>query len=130
MIRTSIGVVLLSLAIASPAAAAGGGPAARPATKTDLTLTYMADAGFAAAVKLSCDPVGGGHPEPAAACATLRRTGADPGRIDPADTMCILLYQPVRAEMRGRWQGRVVAWSHTYSNTCEMTRATEKLFSF
>ncbi|WP_433829308.1 SSI family serine proteinase inhibitor [Actinoplanes sp. CA-015351] len=111
------------------AVALGGGPAARPPAG-DLTLTYMADAGFASAVKLTCDPVGGGHPKGAEACALLRTIDADPARLPAGDRMCILLYQPVTAELKGVWQGRDVSWRHTYGNTCEMNRATGVLFQF
>jgi hypothetical protein len=101
-----------------------------PKTSAELTLSYTAEAGFAAAVKLSCDPPAGGHPKPAEACAVLRRVGADLGKLPPGDRMCVLLYQPVTAELKGVWRGRPVAWRHTYGNTCEMNRATGVLFQF
>ena len=59
------------LTTASPAAAAA------PA-KTKLTLIYMADAGYAAAVVLRCGPVGGAHPKGREACATLKKVGGKP----------------------------------------------------
>lgn len=119
MIHTMIGLVAMSAGLV-------GGPAPR----ADLTLTYEADAGFAAAVKLTCDPVGGGHPKPAQACTMLRKAGADPGKLEPGDSMCVLLYQPVKAELKGTWRGRSVQWTQTYGNTCEMNRATGVLFDF
>ncbi|MBM2615247.1 serine protease [Actinoplanes sp. LDG1-06] len=105
------------------------GSAPRP-TGSEVKLSYVADAGFATAVELSCDPPGGGHPKPVEACATLARVDADPDRIKPATTACILLYKPVTAELSGVWQGRVVSWKHRYGNTCEMRRATGELFRF
>ncbi|MEU4691196.1 SSI family serine proteinase inhibitor [Actinoplanes sp. NPDC023714] len=114
-------------ALIALAVAVAGGPAPRT---TDLTLTYMAEAGFASAVKLSCDPAGGGHPKPADACAVLERIDADPDRLPAGDRMCVLLYQPVTAELKGVWRGRDVLWRHTYGNTCEMNRATGVLFQF
>jgi hypothetical protein len=95
-----------------------------------LTLAYTASAGFADVVKLDCDPVGGGHPSGAAACATLDAADGDPERITPARTMCMTIYMPVDAEMTGTWHGRHVEWKHRYGNTCEMRRATGVLFAF
>ncbi|MBL7256557.1 SSI family serine proteinase inhibitor [Paractinoplanes lichenicola] len=106
-----------------------GGPP-RPGAQQELTLSYVADAGFAMAVKLTCDPPGGGHPLPAQACATLAATGADPDRIKPGTGACILLYKPVTATLSGTWQGREVSWQHRFGNTCEMRRATGVLFRF
>ncbi|GIF11902.1 SSI family serine proteinase inhibitor [Actinoplanes teichomyceticus] len=131
MVRICPGLAAVAvLAAGSPAVAAGGGPASRPAPRSELVLTYMAEAGYAAAVKLTCDPDGGGHPRPAEACATLSRVDADPARLQPADRYCILLYQPVTARLDGTWRGRPVAWTHTYGNGCEMSRATGVLFAF
>ena len=111
----------------------GYGSAPRPGTGTpkgQLTLSYLADAGFAAAVKLTCSPVGGGHPHAGAACRTLTRYDADPDRMTPATTACILLWSPVTAEIEGTWNGTAVRWTHRYGNSCEMRRATGVLFTF
>ncbi|GAA4599911.1 hypothetical protein BJY16_003260 [Actinoplanes octamycinicus] len=99
-------------------------------TGSRLVLTYAAGAGYATAVKLTCDPAGGGHPKPAQACAQLTRAGADPARIKPADRYCFLLYKPITARLAGTWRGRSVTWTHTYGNSCEMNRATGVLFDF
>ncbi|MCY1138662.1 SSI family serine proteinase inhibitor [Actinoplanes sp. Pm04-4] len=101
----------------------------RPADN-QITLSYQAQAGFAMAVKLTCDPPGGGHPRAVQACATLERVDADPSRIKRASTLCVLLYQPVTATMTGTWQGRQVSWTHRFGNTCDMRRATGDLFRF
>nr|WP_296071337.1 SSI family serine proteinase inhibitor [uncultured Actinoplanes sp.] len=102
----------------------GYGPAGQ------LTLSYLADAGFAAAVKLTCSPDGGGHPDAGAACRTLTRYDADPDRMTPAPTACILLWSPVTAQIQGTWHGAEVSWTHRYGNSCEMRRATGVLFTF
>ena len=111
-----------------PPAGRYGVPARGPGAQ--LTLSHLADAGHAAAVKLTCEPPGGGHPRAAAACATLERIDADPGRLTPAPTMCIMLYAPVTAEITGRWRGMTMKWTHRYGNSCEMRRATGVLFDF
>jgi hypothetical protein len=138
MIRTSIGLAAATLFIAGPAFAgpafagppdpgyAGGsrGPGA------DLTLTYMAQAGFAAAVKLQCDPPGGGHPKPADACAELTAVGGDPDRIEPGHGACMMIYAPITAQITGDWHGTAVTWHREYGNGCEMRRALGVLFAF
>jgi hypothetical protein len=120
------------LAVSGPAAAVGPGPAIRSAAapKADLVLSYMADAGYAAAVTLTCGPAGGAHPKPAKACAALAKAGGRPARLKPADTMCTLEYAPITAEIEGTWKGRAVRWSKTFPNSCDLTRATGVLFAF
>ncbi|MFI1988055.1 SSI family serine proteinase inhibitor [Actinoplanes sp. NPDC020271] len=127
-ICTSLAVAAAALAAAAPAAA---GPRPGPPTGSRLVLTRVAEAGGGAAtVELTCDPDGGGHPQPSRACADLSRAGANPGRLKPADRYCFLLYKPVTAQLRGVWRGRSVTWAHTYGNSCEMNRATGVLFDF
>jgi hypothetical protein len=98
--------------------------------RTALTLSYAADAGYAAAIKLGCDPATGPHPQKKQACSALAKAGGRPDRLAPARTMCYLVYAPVRADITGTWKGRRVTWSRTYGNKCEMTRATGVLFQF
>jgi hypothetical protein len=124
MIRTVVGAVAVTTALL-----VGAAPA-QATSQSHLTLTYMAQAGYADAVKLDCNPPGGPHPEAAQACEVLRSTGADPGRIKPAQVMCMMLYAPVTAQITGTWRGGRVKWSHRYGNSCEMTRATGVLFKF
>ena len=132
MFHTVVGSVAAAAALfAAGSGAVTPGPAAVAATpRARLTLTYMAEAGYAAAVKLTCVPDGGGHPAAAQACAALRTAGADPDKIKPARVMCMMLYAPVTAEITGVWRGTRVKWAHKYGNGCEMTRATGVLFKF
>jgi subtilisin inhibitor-like len=124
-----MGIVLTA---GSPAHATAGGPgeSARAAAETELTLSYTADAGYAAAVVVTCDPAGGVHPKVKKVCKTLAKVNGDPDLIKPAQTMCTLQYAPVTAEVTGTWRGRAVDWSQTFGNTCEMVRATGVLFTF
>ncbi|MGW4943734.1 SSI family serine proteinase inhibitor [Actinoplanes sp. NPDC004185] len=126
MISTIAAAVLL-LAAPAPATA----PAAQAGVKrTDLTVSYLAEAGYAAAVKLRCDPAGGAHPQKVQACRTLKRVGGDPARLTPAPLMCTLEYAPVTAQVKGTWRGRPVSWSHTFGNLCDMRRTTGVLTAF
>jgi hypothetical protein len=105
--------------------------AARRSQGTDLELAYLADAGYAVAVRLYCDPPGGAHPQPARACATLARVDGMPGRIKPNPTICCTMqYDPLTAEITGTWRGRQIDWKQRYGNKCEMIRATGVLFTF
>jgi hypothetical protein len=132
--RKVIGTAVVGVAVLAGGAAYAedppqyGGGSARPGTA--LTLSYLADAGFAAAVKMTCEPVGGGHPEAKAVCITLDGTGGDPSKINPTLNACVLIYAPVTAEVTGTWRGTPVAWKQRYGNTCEMRRATGALFQF
>ncbi|GAA1627876.1 SSI family serine proteinase inhibitor [Actinoplanes couchii] len=92
---------------------------------SSLTLTYADKK-----VRLTCGPVGGGHPKADEACAVLRAIGGDPTRMRSGDAFCILLYRPVTARLTGTWRGRTVKWQRTYGNSCEMGRATGVLFQF
>ena len=129
MIRKTITAItaatLATLLSAAPASAAG------KAAGSQLTLTYTAAAGYAAAVLLDCHPAGGSHPTPVKACNTLKKVGGKPAKLKPAaGEMCTLEYAPITAEITGRWKGREVQWTQTFGNRCEMLRATGVLFTF
>jgi hypothetical protein len=129
---TAVLTAAVVLGAAAPAAAMGPGTATRSAARprSELVLSYMADAGYAAAVTLTCDPAGGAHPTPAKACATLTKAGGQPGKLTPSPTICTLEYAPITAEVEGIWKGRAVRWSKTFPNSCDLTRATGVLFAF
>jgi subtilisin inhibitor-like len=126
MIRT----LLASTAVASVLLGGAAAAATPVRLRTDLTLAYMAEAGYATAVTLRCDPPGGAHPKPSAACRALRTVSGHPARLKLAQTMCTMIYAPITAQITGRWRGKKISWSKTYGNTCEMTRATGVLFRF
>jgi hypothetical protein len=117
---TAAAVLLLT---ADPAAAAAS-------KKTELTVSYLADAGYAAAVTLRCDPAGGGHPKKVKACRSLAGVGGDPARLRPAARMCTMEYAPITAQVKGTWRGRKVNWSHKFGNACDMHRTTGVLMAF
>ena len=116
--------------LGAPGPATAMGPGVAPRPKTDLVLSYMADAGYAAAVTLTCDPAGGAHPKAAKACVALRKAGGDPGRLPPAPVLCTLEYAPITAQMTGTWKGAKVSWTKTFPNGCDLARATGVVFRF
>ncbi|MFC8126965.1 subtilase-type protease inhibitor [Streptomyces sp. NPDC057302] len=75
------------------------------------------------AVTLTCTPKASGtHPTASAACAELRAVngefaqlvGKSPGMI------CTKEWKPMVVTVDGVWQGRRVAWTTTFGNSCEM----------
>lgn len=72
---------------------------------------------------LSCEPAGGTHPDPDAACATL--DGLDPSVMEPVppDQMCTQIYGgPQAATISGTWNGQPVDASFSRENGCEIAR--------
>jgi len=122
MIRTIGLSVVLVLGLASPAAAA--------VKRSELVLSYEADAGYAAAVVLRCDPAGGAHPKKGKACQALANVNGKPQKLKPAAVMCTQQYAPVTARIEGHWRGKTVDWTHTFGNACEMTRTMGVIMAF
>ncbi|WP_203834719.1 SSI family serine proteinase inhibitor [Winogradskya humida] len=136
MIRTLGLSAVLVLATASPAIAHSAASSAQPVVssarpkQSELEVSYLADAGYAAAVVLRCDPAGGPHPKKGKACKALAKAHGDPGKIKPTKAMCTMEYAPITAAVKGQWHGKKVDWSKTYGNRCEMERATSVLMLF
>lgn len=72
---------------------------------------------------LTCDPVGGSHPDPAAACAALTAHAAAALPPVAKDTMCTQVYGgPETASITGTWQGQPVRSIFSRTNGCEIAR--------
>jgi len=124
MIRTgTAATMVLILLAASPAAAA-------KRQRTELSLSYLAEAGYAAAVILRCHPAGGAHPKKGNACLALDKVDGDPAGFVPKPLLCTMEYAPITAEITGSWHGAEVDWSKTFSNPCEMRRTTGVVMAF
>lgn len=71
---------------------------------------------------LRCEPPGGTHPAPDAACAALHET-ADPFAPVPPDAVCTQIYGgPQEATITGVWRGEQVRASYDRTNGCEISR--------
>ena len=71
---------------------------------------------------LRCDPPGGNHPEPAAACRALA-TAKQPFAPVPADRLCTQIYGgPQTATIEGTWRGGRVSASYRRTDGCEIAR--------
>lgn len=71
---------------------------------------------------LTCDPPGGDHPDPAAACAALE-SGQRYLRPVPADMACTQIYGgPETARITGTWRGAPVDATVSRTDGCQIAR--------
>ncbi|MFD7882048.1 SSI family serine proteinase inhibitor [Streptomyces bauhiniae] len=80
------------------------------------------------AALLLCDPPQG-HPKAAEACAELLAADGDFSRLGDKDTLCPLIYAPVRASAHGRWHGKQIDFERTYGNACQLGAETGSVFA-
>jgi len=73
--------------------------------------------------KLLCDPPGGDHPGPAAACEALARHGAAALPPVPSNQMCTQIYAgPETASIEGSWRGAQVSSQLSRIDGCQEQR--------
>jgi hypothetical protein len=104
-----------------------GGPGGEPddsaaATALDVTVWPQGRDGEERKATLECEPAGGTHPAPEAACAALaaNRDALDPV---PRDVACPQIYGgPARAEVIGTVDGERVTAELSRHNGCEIAR--------
>jgi len=118
--------------VAAVAGVVVGSPAAHGATaRSSLALSVRMSGEKARTVTLRCDPPGGTHPKATGACTDLTAAKGNPGAIKPKqDVMCTMIYRPATAAAKGTWRGRVVKFTHTYSNSCVLGVQTGAVFQF
>ena len=111
-----------------PSSTASGIPEAS-ATDPDaaISLTVVLDEtgrGPTVTTTLTCDPLGGTHPDPAAACAEIAAAGgADAFAPLPADAMCTQEFGGAQtATVRGSVDGTAVIATFARNNGCEISR--------
>lgn len=72
---------------------------------------------------LKCDPAGGNHPDPAAACAQLETSGAKAFEPTPSDAACTDLYGgPEQGTVTGTFEGAPVDATFARKNGCDVDR--------
>jgi hypothetical protein len=82
-------------------------------------------------VTLTCDPVGGTHPDAKAACADLALADGEIAKIPPAAGGCTGLYDPVTAQASGTWNGRPVSYRQVFTNDgCANMATGGNVFAF
>ncbi|MGI8333558.1 SSI family serine proteinase inhibitor [Actinomadura scrupuli] len=96
---------------------------------TTLSVAYKQSA--KAAVKtwtLTCDPVGGDHPNAKLACAELDKAaaaGKDPFAPTPKGQSCTMIYGgPDTSTVTGTWQGKKIDARFSRKDGCQVTRWT------
>jgi hypothetical protein len=69
---------------------------------------------------LTCNPDGGTHRDPAAACAALIRARGELWKVegDP-DRVCTKEFAPVTVHVKGHWYGKPINHTTYYNNLCE-----------
>lgn len=145
--RVPVLCVVMLLAVASACASGGGSGPAEPsetaatptstgtgsqpnppdspasARGTRLTIVFDDGSGATSTWQLTCDPVGGNHPQPEAACAALQRSASTALPPVPKDRACTQIYGgPQKATITGTWQGRAVNSHFSRVNGCEIAR--------
>jgi hypothetical protein len=120
-------------AASGPTQAPSGGigattePPARTKETTTLSVAFKPSA--KAPVKLwtlTCDPVGGKHPNAKPACAALDKaaaTGKDPFAPTPKGQACSMIYGgPETSTVTGTWQGKKINAHFSRQDGCQVTR--------
>ncbi|HLL65207.1 MAG TPA: SSI family serine proteinase inhibitor [Micromonosporaceae bacterium] len=115
--------VALAASTAAGIALAPAPASAAPAPTTRLVLTVAKGESPRPAQSrtlLTCNPAGGTHPNPAAACAALAAANGNPAKLTPAGIMCTMQYEPVTVTIVGQYRNRPVRYRHTFGNPCAM----------
>lgn len=112
---------------ASSGGSATGTPGPAETPPADLTISVWETPDSQPTVhRLTCHPLGGDHPDPAAACAYLDQAAAtayDPFAPVPGDAVCTEQYGgPATAEVSGTWGDRQVLATFDLVNGCEISR--------
>jgi hypothetical protein len=90
---------------------------------TDLTIVVRDGSGKTSTWRLTCDPPGGTHPDPQAACRVLEANGAAALPPVPKDKACTQIYGgPETATITGTWQGKQVMSRFARNDGCQISR--------
>lgn len=110
----------------SPSSTASTAPAPPPSAGSGGTseLTVVVDDGTGSTTtwRLTCDPIGGDHPDAAQACAAVADHLSALNPV-PKDRMCAQVYGgPEKATVTGTWAGEQVFAALNRTNACETAR--------
>ncbi|GAB1690963.1 SSI family serine proteinase inhibitor [Krasilnikovia sp. M28-CT-15] len=129
-----IGIALTCLSVTAAGLAVAAPAQARPATSHSATAFVLAVVpeygGATRLATLRCEPAGGTHPDPIAACYQLRTAGGDFDAVEGIRGACTMEYRPVTAMSLGYWRGTPTSYRETFSNQCVMEHATSGIFDF
>jgi hypothetical protein len=105
-----------------------GSPKPTPAASSTgagdvLSIVFHDGKGPATTWRLTCNPPGGDHPDPATACRVLKEKGAEALPAVPKGRMCTQIYGgPQTATITGTWLGKPVSSRLSRVNGCETSR--------
>jgi len=89
----------------------------------ELTIVIDDGHGTTTTWQLTCDPVGGDHPDPSRACAVLQTVGARYLPEVPEDLRCTQIYGgPETAHISGTWGSTVVDANLSRTDGCQIAR--------
>ncbi|MER5390217.1 SSI family serine proteinase inhibitor [Saccharopolyspora sp. NPDC002686] len=126
--RAAAGVAC-AVAVLVPGAAAAATD--NSAEQSAFTLTVTESNQQTRTVTLNCDPVGGNHPQAAAACNQLQLVNGNLQRLDArAGNNCTKDRRDVNAEAKGNWRGTPVEIKLSAPNPCELKARTGAFFDF
>ena len=92
-------------------------------TADELSIHYDDGAGKTSDWTLTCDPPGGTHPDPGAACQALEKNGATALPPVPKNQPCTMIYGgPETARITGTWKGEKIDAELSRTNGCEIAR--------
>ncbi|GLW50769.1 hypothetical protein Stsp02_64300 [Streptomyces sp. NBRC 14336] len=77
---------------------------------------------------LLCDPPQG-HQHAAEACGQLASVEGDIAAMRPLNAVCTMIYAPVTARATGQWNGKAIAYEHTFPNECTLRATTGSVFA-
>lgn len=113
-----------SAPVASSAPSGTPSPSGSDAGAAELTIALDEGGGQPTTWQLTCDPVGGTHPDPQAACGALGNGGAQaltPPK--PGSAVCAQVFGgPQVATITGTWRGKAVSTKITRRDGCEIGR--------
>ena len=90
---------------------------------TDLTIVINDGSGSTKTWRLTCNPAGGTHPNPQAACQALEANGAAALPPVPKDKACTQIYGgPQTAPISGTWKGQPVMSTFARNDGCQISR--------
>lgn len=121
--------VLLASALIAGTAVVPGIATAAPADSTMRLTVESKDLTANKFGELKCHPAGGTHQHAAKACEELEKVNGDVAAMQAnLSKVCTMEYQPVTAKVEGKWRGKDVSYTQTFSNSCTMQVKTGVVF--
>ncbi|RRO13648.1 protease inhibitor [Saccharopolyspora rhizosphaerae] len=79
--------------------------------------------------ELTCQPAGGTHKNASKACEELEKVNGNVSAMQAnVSKVCTMEYQPVTAKIEGKWRGKEISYSQTFSNSCTLQVKTGVVF--